>query len=114
MLYHITTSQEWAAIQAAGRLAPASLQQQGFVHLSELGQVLRSGERWFAGQDDLVLLEIDPARVPAEVPLRWEDLLGEGLAFPHAYGPLPREAIHAAYPLQRGPDGRLRLPPALV
>jgi uncharacterized protein (DUF952 family) len=111
VIFHITTRAEWAAAQAAGLLAPASLQREGFVHASTLAQVLRSGERWFAGQDGLVLLEIEPQRAGAE--LRWEDLQGEGQPFPHLYGPVPLAAITAAHPLARGPDGRLRLPPGL-
>lgn len=110
MLYHITTPAEWARAQAAGQLAPASLQREGFVHASTREQVLRSGERWFAGQDGLLLLEIDPQAVAER--LRWEDLLGEGQEFPHVYGPVPLTAIRAVHPFQRGPDGRLRWPPA--
>jgi uncharacterized protein (DUF952 family) len=45
-------------------------------------------EERFAGRDDLVLLEIDPALAHAE--LRWEE------GFPHLYGPLEVEAVVSA------------------
>ena len=55
----------------------------------------------FRGVPGLVLLEIDPARVPSE--LGWENLEGGvpaeslilwvGELFPHVYGPLPLDAV---------------------
>jgi Protein of unknown function (DUF952) len=57
---------------------------------------------FYADADDLVLLRIDPALVPAGI--RVED------GFPHIYGPLPVTAVTAAEPLIRDATGRLRLP----
>ena len=59
---------------------------------------------FYADAGDLVLLRIDPDRVPAEV--RVED------GFPHIYGPIPVTAVTAAEPLARDPAGRLLLPDA--
>lgn len=47
-------------------------------------------ERYFAGRDDLVLLEIDPARLRAE--LKYEPA-PDGELFPHVYGPLNIDAV---------------------
>lgn len=54
---------------------------------------------------EYLLLVIDKERVGA--PIRYEDQQG---IYPHIYGPVPREAIRAALPVPRAPDGRL-LPP---
>ena len=43
---------------------------------------------WFPGRHDLVLLEIDPQLLNAEV--RWEG------GFPHLYGPLDVAAVLSA------------------
>lgn len=54
-------------------------------------------EARFHGVPDLVLLEIDPARVAAE--LRWENLEDGSELFPHLYGPLPVDAVISAQAL---------------
>ena len=65
-----------------------TLPSEGFIHCSTAEQWPRVLAERFAGRDDLVLLEIDTARLTAE--LRWED------GFPHVYGPLEVEAVVSA------------------
>lgn len=62
-----------------------------FVHLCTPRQVAGVCERRFSGVDDLVLLVVDPGRLPA--PVVWEDLEGEGQVYPHLYAPLPADAV---------------------
>ena len=88
--------------------APASLGAEGFVHCSTPEQVAGTARLLFAGHDDLLLLVIDPRRL--EVPVRHEDLLGIGQAFPHVYGPVPREAIVEVRPFPPGRGGRWSRP----
>lgn len=52
----------------------------------------------FSGRDDLVLLAIDPTKVPAEVV--FENCEGHFEPFPHIYGPLPVEAVVSVLPLR--------------
>ena len=59
----------------------------------------------YHGRHDVVLLEIDPSRVQAEV--RVETLDGAEQPFPHIYGPLPVDAITQVTDLRLGSDGRL-------
>jgi uncharacterized protein (DUF952 family) len=89
MLFHITTRAAWTEAVTAGSYRPASLVAEGFIHLSTEAQWPRSLARFFAGQDDLVLLAIDPARVAAEI--RYEEAHGE--SFPHLYGALDPAAV---------------------
>lgn len=63
----------------------------GFVHLSAAHQVEGTLAKHFAGRDDLSVLAVDPAKLPAGA-LRWEESRG-GKRFPHLYVPLPRSAI---------------------
>ena len=88
-LFHITTREQWNYARIAGRYQAESLVVEGFIHLSTEGQLKATARRHFANQADLVVLEIDPARLRWE--LRWEDSHGE--SYPHLYGPLETQAV---------------------
>lgn len=105
-LLHLVGAGDWTLDD--DRYAPASLADEGFVHLSAPHQVHRVAEARFAGRDDLLLLVIDPGRLDVDVV--WEDTAGEGEAFPHAYGSVPRSAVVAVHAYPAGTDGRF--PPA--
>jgi uncharacterized protein (DUF952 family) len=108
-IFHITTAAAWREACAAGSYRPASLDSEGFVHLSRVDQVVRVADRAFRGAEDLVLLCVDPARLSAR--LAYERADGE--VFPHVYGPLDADAILDAVPLVEGPGG-FALPPAVA
>jgi uncharacterized protein (DUF952 family) len=111
MIYHIAAHADWERAQAAGAYAADSLEAEGFIHCSTGGQVLGTAARFFAGRQRLLLLEIDPRLLTAE--LRYEE--GEpGVLFPHLYGPLNLGAVVAAHPFAPGEDGSFRLPPGLA
>jgi len=98
-VFHITTRAAWDAALAAGEYRAASLAEVGFIHLSTAAQWPRTLARFFAGARDLVLLEIDPARVTAEI--RFERADDED--FPHLYGVLPTAAVVATRQLSFAP-----------
>jgi uncharacterized protein (DUF952 family) len=58
-----------------------------------------TARKYFAGQSDLMLLAVDPARL---ADLRWEPSRDDAL-FPHLYGPLELDAVTRA---DRLPDDR--------
>jgi uncharacterized protein (DUF952 family) len=62
----------------------------GFIHLSTREQLDTTIERHFAGERELVVLEIDAAALSAD--LRWEPSRG-GALFPHLYAELPMSAV---------------------
>ncbi|MCB2210201.1 DUF952 domain-containing protein [bacterium] len=107
-IYHILSEADWTAAQAAGAYRPASLATEGFIHFSLRGQVERTANAFYRDQDELLLLEIDPARLQVEV--RFEDLLGEGMTFPHLYGPLNLDAVTGVYAMGRDESGDYVLP----
>jgi uncharacterized protein (DUF952 family) len=88
VIFHITTEFAWETARRAGAYTGDSLESEGFIHCSSAEQWEKVREDWFPGRDDLVLLEIDPERVSAEV--RWEG------GFPHLYGPLEVAAVVSA------------------
>ncbi len=90
-LFHICTDDEWRTAQRVGEIAPASLSAEGFVHCSYAEQVEGTLARHFAGVDGLLVVELDPSLIDAEVLV--EDSYGSGTEFPHVYGPIPVTAV---------------------
>lgn len=111
MLLHIIENTVWQAAQASASYAPASLAAEGFIHLSQPGQVVWVANQFYQGQTGLLLLCIDPERLaPA---LRYDEVPGHG-TFPHLYGPLNLDAVVQVLPLETGETGGFVLPAALA
>jgi uncharacterized protein (DUF952 family) len=91
-VYKILTSPQLEQLRADGQTlgAPVDLAD-GYVHLSAREQVRGTLSKWFRGQADLWLLEVDEGALPAGA-LRWEASRG-GALFPHLYAPLPLSAV---------------------
>jgi uncharacterized protein (DUF952 family) len=108
-IYHMCRYREWRAAEAAGVYRGSSQDAaDGFIHFSTASQIVESAARHRAGQDDLMLLAVDPRQLGGA--LRWEKSRG-GQLFPHLYGDLPLNAVTAAEPLRLGADGRHVFPP---
>ncbi len=84
-LFHILKRSEWQAASEKRAYAPLSLSTEGFIHCSTREQLPGSGDRFFRGQRDLVVLRIDPQRIAAPVKVE--------AGFPHIYGPLNLDAV---------------------
>ena len=110
-ILHITTINDWETAVAAGEYRADSLASEGFIHCSTPEQVLMPANAMFAGQPDLILLLIDPARLTAE--LVYEDCYESGHQFPHIYGPLNLDAINGFVHFPPNPDGTFSLPSEL-
>ncbi len=98
---------DWAAAFQTGEYTMSTrgltLDAVGFIHLSTLKQVEATANRFYADVDQLVLLTVDPAKVPS--PIRWEPPApNDDELFPHIYGPLPIAAVVDATFWQRSPD----------
>jgi uncharacterized protein (DUF952 family) len=102
-LYHITSEREAQEAQQSGVYIPASFAREGFIHCSYADQVVATANRIFRGRQDLVLLEIDPARLKCKVVD--ENLEGGEELFPHIYGQLPMDAVVAIRVLPCNTDG---------
>ncbi|WP_255413824.1 DUF952 domain-containing protein [Pseudonocardia sp. MH-G8] len=110
-LLHISNPTEWETMRAAGVIAPPSLDEVGFVHLSTPEQVALPANRIYGGRSDLLLLVLDPERIGVEV--RFEPGVPtdpESMRFPHAYGPIPTSAVVDVRPYAPGPDGSFGAP----
>jgi uncharacterized protein (DUF952 family) len=81
-IFHSVLAREWRATPAGAPWRPASLDSEGFVHLSFESQLARTLELHFPPEEELYLLELDPAQL--EPDLRLEASRG-GALFPHLY-----------------------------
>lgn len=95
-LFHAAMPEDWATAFEPGEYTMSTrgltLDEVGFIHLSTREQVEGTANRFYADVDQLVLLTIDPVKVPAEI--RWEPPVPDAdTLFPHIYGPLPISAV---------------------
>lgn len=115
-IFHITARTTWEAAAREGIYRAASLDTEGFIHLSTRAQVIPTANLLFRGAEGLVLLEVDPAGLSAE--LRYEAPAGPAAPgvpdrFPHLYGAMEAAAVVAVHELSPGPDGTFGLPTTL-
>jgi uncharacterized protein (DUF952 family) len=115
-VFHITTRDASRDAEASGSYEAPSLAAEGFVHCSTRAQVVETANRFFHGEDGLVLLCIDPSLLRA--PLRYEAPMTEAHSpdagrFPHIYGPLNLDAVTQVVPFPAGADGSFVLPAEL-
>lgn len=95
-IYKLCSRAEWSAALAAGAYTgSADDVRDGFIHFSTAAQLAATAAKYFAGRTDLVLVEVDAARLgPA---LQFEPSRGGDL-FPHLYGALPLDAVLSSRP----------------
>jgi len=109
ILYKICPAPLWRAAESTGLFRGSAVDlNDGFIHFSSADQVRETAAKHFAGQDDLLLISVDSARLGAA--LKWEPSRG-GALFPHLYADLDLAAVTKTEPLPLGPDGRHRFPP---
>jgi uncharacterized protein (DUF952 family) len=108
MIYRIAEHADWLQSQASGRFESADLAAEGFIHGSELHQVLRTANKYYRDKTSLMLLEIDES-VLGDLVVR-EDLTGSGICFPHIYAPIPMHAIVRHFVFATDEAGDFALP----
>ncbi|GAA0538883.1 DUF952 domain-containing protein [Paractinoplanes ferrugineus] len=114
MILHICPRASWEDARAKGVYEGDTLATQGFIHCSTAEQVAVPATALFRGRTDLLLLQIDEARLP--VPVTWEEgdpPHPDGKLFPHLYAALPLEAVVAVTEYLPGADGSFARPPGL-
>jgi uncharacterized protein (DUF952 family) len=89
-VYHVATAADWTAAENLSTYQPMSFQRIGFIHACLKHQLQGVLDRYFAGQQNLVLLEIDEDKIESEVKYEPGD---RGELFPHIYGRLNKNSI---------------------
>ncbi len=116
MIYHITSRTAWCEARQRGDYRADSLETEGFIHCSTNEQVIPVTEKYYKGQEGLLVLVIEPERLTSD--LKWEPPsegapppgVPEGDLFPHIYGPINLEAVIRVLDLESQPDGRYSFP----
>ncbi len=80
---------------------------ENFIHLSTLEQVNGTLANYFKGSNRLFLLHIDASKLTSN--LVYEDLFETGIAFPHLYGRLNKDAVFKVQELVVDEDGVLKI-----
>jgi uncharacterized protein (DUF952 family) len=111
-IFHIAAAADWERALRDGQYTMSTrgltLAEQGFIHASTAGQVALVANAFYRGEPGLLLLVIDPALVGPEI--RYEQVPGQDLPYPHIYGPLNLDAVVEARPFTPGPDGQFGYP----
>ena len=103
LIYKIAPAELWHQAELKGSFSGSPVDQaDGFIHLSTAAQVRGTAARHFAGQNDLLLIGVDPHLLGAD--LRYEPASG-GALFPHLYAPLNLDTVISVKALPLGADG---------
>jgi len=110
LIFKIVRRAEW---EAAGGDYHGSAHDRadGFLHFSTAAQLPETLRLYYAGQDDLMLVAVDPAACGDA--LKWEHSPSRGEDFPHLYGALTCDAMKWARPIAKDAMGRFVLPDLL-
>ena len=106
-VFKIVPRAEWAEATDAYE-GSAHDRADGFLHFSTGPQLPETLRRYYAGQDDLLLVAADPARLGSV--FKWEHSPSRGEDFPHLYGVLLMSAVLWVKPLAKDADGNFLLP----
>ena len=105
LAYKLIDRAEWREAAAVGAYLGSEVDRaDGFIHLSDAGQVAGTARRHYAGRQNLLLLAVD---LDAVADVRWEPSRG-GALFPHIHGSLPVAAVRSERPLSVDAEGLLR------
>jgi uncharacterized protein (DUF952 family) len=109
-LYYLIRKDIWQSHDKKAGFRPASFARDGYIELLPKEQVLRTANRVYAGQRDLLLLKID---VPfTDSLLRWDNVPGQPTSLPRYYGELPKALVKHVYALKPNRHGQFVLPRA--
>jgi uncharacterized protein (DUF952 family) len=105
--FHMLPAEDWQASKSIGRVEPASLAAEGFVHCTDTAEELaRVGDRYYAADPrPYVAVTVDLERVGA--PWRYDDV---ARVYPHVYGPIPLAAVVRVSALPRDAIGHFLAP----
>ena len=107
LIFKIVPRVEWEA-ESGDYRGSAYDKTDGFLHFSTAAQLPETLRRYYAGQNDLMLVAVDAKALGTA--LKWEYSQSRGEDFPHLYAPLSCDAMKWARPIARGADGEFLLP----
>lgn len=105
MILHITKREQWEQAKEVGIYRSDTLDTEGFIHCSTPQQIVRTANRFFQNQKELVLLCIEPEQVQAEIKYEAAD----SDLFPHIYGALNIDAVTQVLAFEPGENGKFEI-----
>ena len=103
-IYHIFEHTTLEELRSKENYSPQGFEQEGFIHASTKEQVARTLNKWFKGKESVKVMKLDASKIAPEV--LYEDLMNEGILFPHIYGELNTSAIIEVIDLKVGENGK--------
>lgn len=110
-LYHITSQQEWNIACSQGEYLSQNFTAEQFIHCSYGHKILTVANRFYKGQNGLVLLKIKSSTINSS--LVEENLEGGTELYPHLYSSLPINSVVQAVAFPCNADGNFTLPQEL-
>lgn len=111
MLYRIAHPTDWQQARETGFFASADLAAEGFIHASDLAQVLETARLYYRNSPGAVLLEIDEAVLQANgIRVEREWAARRQAYFPHVFAPIPLAAVRRHWSFSVSEQGTARLP----
>ena len=107
LIFKIVPRAEWQA-DSGDYHGSAHDKADGFLHFSTASQLPETLRRYYAAQDDLMLVAVDSKALGAA--LKWEYSQSRGEDFPHLYAPLSPDAIKWARLIKKDATGEFLLP----
>ena len=98
IIYHITTESEWKEAGEKGYYETASLKNEGFIHCCQEEQIAGVLQRYFAGRQNLLRLEIETEKLTSPFYYEWSPSIAD--TFPHIYGVINLDAVKNIQPVQ--------------
>ena len=106
-VYHLVDPEWWETFANKDYYESETLLEEKFIHLSTLEQVNGTLSNYFKGVNRIFLLHVDASKLTSN--LVFEDLFDIGIAFPHLYGRLNKEAVMEVQELLADADGFLKV-----
>jgi uncharacterized protein (DUF952 family) len=107
LIFKIVPHSEWES-SSGDYHGSAHDKADGFLHFSTASQLAETLRRYYADQDDLMLVAVDADGLGAA--LKWEYSPSRGEDFPHLYAALSCDAIKWARPINKDANGNFVLP----
>lgn len=108
VIYHIADPSDWEQGKADGEYRISTkgrtLEEQGFIHASDVPQVAPVANMFYRDADSLIVLVIDTDRLRSE--WKYDEVPGSDAPFPHIYGPLNPDAVIEILPLAKDGEGK--------
>ena len=119
MILHLLSREAWAEAQANGQLLAPSVATEGFAHCSTEHQMVDVANKYYRGAHNMVLLNIDLAKLASELKfdppahIDGRPALPHEPLFPHIYGPINLDAVIEVIDFPSDEHGTFVTPPQL-